>query len=136
MTRHLEDRMSDIAEGRATLGEVVAESRHALHGVLAELRAHRESLGRWVRDATFFEKDYGACDACADGRLVRRKARNGWAFLGCSRFPECRQRYRLGALGQRLPRAGSRTTAGAAANPSTAGRRARAARGRATASSS
>src|SRR5438128_6196115 len=101
MTRHLEDRMSDIAEGRATLGEVVAESRHALHGVLAELRAHRESLGRWVRDATFFENDYGACDACADGRLVRRKARNGWSFLGCSRFPECRQRYRPGALGQR-----------------------------------
>jgi len=120
MTRHLEDRMSDIAEGRATLGEVVAESRHALHGVLAELRAHRESLGRWVRDATFFEKDYGACDACADGRLVRRKARNGWAFLGCSRFPECRQRYRLGALGQRLPWSESAATADAAEVPSTA----------------
>ncbi len=103
MTRHLEDRMSDIAEGRATLDDVVAESRRALHGVLAELRAHRASLGRWVRDATFFEKDYGACDACQDGRLVRRRARNGWSFLGCSRFPQCRRRFRLGALGQRLP---------------------------------
>src|SRR5438552_18913872 len=46
MTRHLEDRMSDIAERRATLGQGVAESRHALHGGLAELRAHCEALGR------------------------------------------------------------------------------------------
>src|SRR5207245_10586780 len=107
MTRHLEDRMSDIAEGRATLGEVVAESRHALHVVLAELRAHRESLGRWVRDATFFEKDYGACDACADGRLVRREARNGWAPWGGSRFPEGRPPSGQGAFSQRLPGRGA-----------------------------
>jgi DNA topoisomerase IA len=120
MTRHLEDRMSDIAEGRATRGEVVAESRHSLHGVLAELRAHQESLGRWVRDATFFEEDYGACDACENGRLVRRRARNGWSFLGCSRFPECRRRHRLGALGQRLPWSEREATAEATAIPSSA----------------
>ncbi len=103
MTRHLEDRMTAIAEGRATLQEVVAESRRALHGVLGELRTHRTSLARWLRDATFLEEDYGPCDACPDGRFVRRRARNGWSFLGCSRFPECRQRYRLSAFGQRLP---------------------------------
>ncbi|OLE56160.1 hypothetical protein AUF72_01525 [Euryarchaeota archaeon 13_1_20CM_2_64_92] len=103
MTRHLEDRMTAIAEGRATLAEVVDESRRDLHEVLAELRAHQPSLVRWLRDATFLEKDYGPCDACPDGRMVRRRARNGWAFLGCNRFPACRRRLRLSALGQRLP---------------------------------
>jgi DNA topoisomerase-1 len=103
MTRHLEDRMTAIADGRATLAEVVDESRRDLHGVLAELRAHQPSLVRWLRDATFLEKDYGPCDACQDGRMVRRRARNGWSFLGCSRFPACRRRLRLSALGQRLP---------------------------------
>ena len=95
--------MTAIAEGRATLSDIVAESRQALHGVLAELRAHRTTLGRWLRDAKYLEKDYGPCDACADGRLVRRRARNGWSFLGCSRFPACRCRMRLNAFGQRLP---------------------------------
>src|SRR3989449_475335 len=66
MTRHLEDRMTAIAEGRATLAEVVDESRRDLHEVLAELRAHQPSLVRWLRDATFLEKDYGPCDACPD----------------------------------------------------------------------
>ncbi len=103
MTRHLEDRMTAIAEGRATLTEVVDESRRDLHEVLAELRAHQPSLVRWLRDATFLEKDYGPCDACPDGRMVRRRARNGWSFLGCSRFPACRRRLRLSAQGQRLP---------------------------------
>src|SRR5437899_11872446 len=103
MTRHLEDRMTAIAEGRATLAEVVDESRRDLHEVLAELRAHQPSLVRWLRDATFLEKDYGPCDACPDGRTVRRRARNGWSFLGCSRSPACRRRLPTRAEGQRLP---------------------------------
>jgi len=103
MTRHLEERMTAIAEGHATLEDVVTESRRALHAVVAELKAHRTSLSRWIRDATFLEKDYGPCNACAEGRLVRRRARNGWAFLGCSRYPACKHRLRLNPLGQRLP---------------------------------
>lgn len=103
MTAHLEDRMTAIAEGRATLEEVVGESREALRGVLGQLIAHRDSLSRWLRDATFFENDHGPCDACGTGRLVRRRARNGWTFLGCNRYPECKHRLRLGGMGQRLP---------------------------------
>src|SRR2546421_617127 len=103
MTRHLEERMTAIAEGHATLEDVVTESRSALHAVVAELKAHRTSLSRWIRDATFLEKDYGPCTVCPEGRLVRRRARNGWAFLGCSSYPACKNRLRLNALGQRLP---------------------------------
>ena len=95
--------MTAIAEGNATLEDVVTESRRALHAVVAELKAHRTSISRWIRDATFLEKDYGPCNACAEGRLVRRRARNGWAFLGCSKYPACKHRLRLTALGQRLP---------------------------------
>jgi DNA topoisomerase-1 len=103
MTRHLEERMTAIAEGHATLEDVVGESRRSLHGVVAELRSHRTSLSRWLRDATFLEKDYGPCTACSEGRLVRRRARNGWSFLGCSQYPACTHRLRLNGLGQRLP---------------------------------
>src|SRR5438552_1507633 len=103
MTRHLDERMTAIAEGHANLADVVPESRSALHVAVADLTAHRTSLSRWIRDATFLEKDYGPCTVCAEGRLVRRRARNGWAFLGCSSYPACKNRLRLNALGQRLP---------------------------------
>ncbi len=103
MTGHLEDRMTAIAEGRATLDEVVAESRGALRLVLEELRSHEASIAHWLRDATYLEKDYGPCDACGEGRLIRRRAKNGWSFLGCSAFPKCRRRMRFGPAGQRIP---------------------------------
>jgi len=122
MTGHLEDRMTAIAEGRATLDEVVAESKRALRGVLGQLQTHRSSLSRWLRDATFLEKDHGPCDACGNGRLVRRRAQNGWAFLGCTAYPVCKRRLRLNAVGQRLPWAERGTAIGseAVAAPTTA----------------
>lgn len=103
MTSGLEERMTAIAQGGATPDEVVSESRKALHEVLAELRAHADSLGRWLRDATFLEKDHGPCEACGKGRLIRRRTKTGWSFLGCTEFPTCRQRFRLDRLGTRLP---------------------------------
>jgi DNA topoisomerase-1 len=103
MTGRLEGRMTDIAGGRATLDEVLMESRSDLRAVLHELMANEASLARWLRDATFLENDFGPCDACGEGRLVRRRASNGWAFLGCSRFPSCRRRMRLGPAGHRVP---------------------------------
>ena len=118
MTAHLEDRMTEIAEGRATLEDVVAESKQALRGVLGQLQIHRDSLSRWMRDATFLEKDFGPCDTCGTGRLVRRRARNGWAFLGCTGYPACKRRLRLSALGQRLP--GEGRGAATASEPATA----------------
>jgi len=103
MTGRLEERMTDIAEGRSTLAEIVSESRTGLRAVLRELQVNEASLARWLRDATFLESDFGPCDACGEGRFVRRRASNGWAFLGCSRFPACRRRLRLGPMGHRMP---------------------------------
>src|SRR5207237_338083 len=66
MTRHLEDRMTAIAEGHATLDEAVGESgraRHAsdrvafrrirsLHVAEGARRARRRRLGAWSSSAT------------------------------------------------------------------------------------
>ena len=103
MTRRLEERMDAIAQGRATVEAAVAESRDALRLVFAELTAREQSLARWLRDAAYLEKDFGPCDACGTGRMVRRRTRTGWTFLGCSEFPRCRQRLRLGRSGERVP---------------------------------
>ncbi len=103
MTRRLEERMDAIAEGRATLDGVVSESRQALHGVLTGLLNHEASLARWLREAAYLEKDFGPCDACGRGRMVRRRTKNGWSFLGCTEFPQCRHRLRLTRGGDLVP---------------------------------
>lgn len=103
MTRRLEERMDAIAEGRAAIDEAVTESRGALRHVLQELRAHEVSLARWMRGADSLEQDFGPCTACGKGRLVRRRTKTGWAFLGCSEFPRCKNRARLGRSSGRVP---------------------------------
>lgn len=103
MTRTLEARMDAIAEGRATVDDAVAESRGVLRHVLGELKARQDSLVRWVRVADSLEQDFGPCDACGKGRLVRRRTRTGWTFLGCSEFPSCKNRVRLGRSSGRVP---------------------------------
>jgi len=95
MTSHLEERMDAIAEGRATMEDAVSESRQVLHHVLAELRLHETSLARWLRAADYLEKDFGPCEVCGKGRLIRRRTKTGWYFLGCSEFPRCKNRAKL-----------------------------------------
>ncbi|WP_203336716.1 UvrD-helicase domain-containing protein [Nocardioides limicola] len=47
-----------------------------------------------VTTETAAAADVQACPGCGEGTLVRREGRYG-SFLGCSRFPRCRQTLRL-----------------------------------------
>lgn len=89
-TRDLEADLDGIARGDLTAAEVLAKSRAGLREVLADLEAHREGLARWIRESIHLETDYGPCGVCGTGRMVVRRGRGGHRFLGCSRFPECR----------------------------------------------
>ncbi|OGS46710.1 MAG: hypothetical protein A3K66_00730 [Euryarchaeota archaeon RBG_16_67_27] len=103
MTRTLEGRMSAIAAGDVPMASVLRDSRDELHGLLAALRENEAVIARWIRDAARLHRDFGPCDACGRGRLVRRRTRTGWSFLGCTEYPRCRRRLRIGRGGVRLP---------------------------------
>ncbi len=90
MTRDLEVQLDAIARGEVAPEQVVGQARDRLREVLADLEAHREGLARWIRSSIRLETDYGACEACGTGRMVVRRGKGGHRFLGCSRFPECR----------------------------------------------
>ncbi|MFB6103713.1 MAG: DNA topoisomerase I [Halobacteriaceae archaeon] len=89
MTRELEEDMTAIAEGRATLEEVTAESRELLDWVFAELDASREELGEFLREALKADRALGPCPECGE-TLVLRQAGDGSHFVGCDGFPDCR----------------------------------------------
>jgi len=116
MTAILETAMDAIAAGSRSLEDVVAESRALLAAVLGEMRGHAAGIAAWVRTAIADEAEVGTCERCG-GTMLIRKARTGHRFLGCSKFPECRNTRALPKTGLLVPsletcaRCGSRKVA-------------------------
>jgi len=102
MTAKLEGAMDAIAVGSRSLEDVVAESRALLASVLAEMRGHAAGISAWVRTAIANEVEVGTCEKCG-GVMLIRKARTGHRFLGCSKFPECRNTRGVPKTGLLVP---------------------------------
>jgi len=101
MTAQLEQDMTAIAEGDATLDEVTAESREMLERVFEELHDSREEIGDHLQESLKADRRLGPCPECGDDLLVRR-SRQGSYFVGCDGFPECRFTLPLPSTGEPL----------------------------------
>jgi DNA topoisomerase-1 len=119
-TAKLEDQLDDISGGRANWKQVLRQfwksfsrapdSAKALPPVKEAVKILLESLGsiRDVIDAVnerlaphFFPetgdgKDPRRCPSCSQGQLGIKFSRGSGAFIGCSRYPECRYTRNLG----------------------------------------
>ena len=89
MTAQLEADMTAIAEGKATLEDVTAESREMLGEIFEELRESREEIGEFLQESLKADRTLGPCPECGEDLLIRR-SRQGSYFVGCDGFPECR----------------------------------------------
>ena len=101
MTAQLEEDMSAIAEGEATLDEVADASREMLEEVFAQLRDSREEIGEHLQESLKADRRLGPCPDCGDQLLVRR-SRQGSYFVGCEGFPDCRFTLPLPSTGEPL----------------------------------
>ncbi len=101
MTADLEKKMSEIAEGKADLQEVVQESRGMLKKALGMLEERKEYIGSFLREAVSKQNFFGKCPQCG-GDLTIMKSRKGKRFLGCSNFPKCSNSYSLPQKGSIL----------------------------------
>jgi len=99
MTKHLEDEMDQIAEGKRTLDDTIGDSRSLLHGVIDALLEHKEAIGAAVRIALDEDADAGTCPDCGK-QLIVRQNRFGGQFIGCKGYPDCRVTYNLPARGR------------------------------------
>jgi len=99
MTRQLEQDMTAIANGEATLDEVTDESREMLERVFDELHESREAIGEHLREALKDDKRLGPCPACGETLIVRR-SRRGSYFVGCEGYPDCENTYQLPSSGE------------------------------------
>src|SRR5439155_434361 len=95
MTAHLEQDMEEIARGVRTRAEVVSESQRMLEEVVEILQKNQAAIGQEI-EAALKEQNYiGPCNKCGQGTLVVLKSRRGRRFLGCDRYPACRNTHPL-----------------------------------------
>ncbi|MFH0835619.1 MAG: DNA topoisomerase I [Candidatus Micrarchaeota archaeon] len=98
LTRHFEDEIQDIQDGKRKQKEVVGEAKETLKKLLTEFKKKEEAVGKDLlkafdqtrRDASVL----GPCNKCADGQLVVRKSKFG-LFVGCNKYPDCRNTFPL-----------------------------------------
>ena len=101
MTAQLEQDMTAIANGEATLEAVTEESREMLEQVFAELRDSREDIGEHLRESLKADRQLGPCPDCGETLLVRQSSRGSY-FVGCDGFPDCRYTLPLPSTGEPL----------------------------------
>jgi DNA topoisomerase-1 len=95
MTANVEKEMDEIAAGKKTREEVVANSGKYLHGVMEVLFKEKDSIGGELRSALRFSSVVGKCSKCGNGQLVMRHGKSGKRFVGCSEYPRCNNSFPL-----------------------------------------
>ena len=95
MTVALDRKMDDIANGRATLPEVVALSQDDLAMVLEELLPRTDEVAERLKDAIDEDAKVGKCPESGHDLLIKFSPRNRSYFVGCTGYPECEVTYPL-----------------------------------------
>ncbi|WP_459191739.1 DNA topoisomerase I [Halosimplex sp. J119] len=101
MTAQLEQDMSAIASGEATLDDVTEESREMLERVFEELRESREDIGDHLQESLKADRRLGPCPQ-SDHDLLIRQSRQGSYFVGCDGYPDCQYTLPLPNSGEPL----------------------------------
>ena len=107
-TADLEAQLDDVSAGERDYRDVLARFWADFHAAVedtAELRITDvlEKINEVLEPHIFPDPGDGTdprlCPACHEGRLSMRTARSGGAFIGCSRYPECRYTRPFGPPG-------------------------------------
>ena len=113
MTARLEEEMDGISRGVLEPKVVVQNSQEMLTEILDTLEQNREAIGQEIAAALREQNYIGKCNVCKEGNLVVIRSRRGTRFLGCDRYPLCRNTHPLPQMGtirsaeQNCPECGS-----------------------------
>jgi len=99
MTARLEADMDEIARGVRDKADVVRESQGMLATVVEQLEEHEQEIGQAVAAALKEQHYIGKCNVCGEGSLMVVRSRGGRRFLGCDRYPDCRNTASLPQTG-------------------------------------
>ncbi len=107
-TAKLEDELDDITSGERDWQDVLDRFWRDFKAAIEETSELRitdvlEKINEVLEPHLFPPNEDGTdprlCPNCGEGRLSMRTARSGGAFIGCSRYPECRYTRAFGPPG-------------------------------------
>jgi DNA topoisomerase-1 len=93
LTRHFEEDMEEIREGKKKPEEVLEESKKAVTEITKQFNKHIKEIGKGLLAAHKETRNVmtyvGKCPNCKDGELQIRKGRFG-QFISCNKYPDCK----------------------------------------------
>jgi DNA topoisomerase-1 len=66
-----------------------------LDDIMTVLEKNKKEIGDDIRKALRAQHNLGECPKCKEGQLLEIRLKTGQSFVGCSRYPECRNTYPL-----------------------------------------
>lgn len=99
LTRKIEEDMEKIQDGSMAKDEVIKEGKEILVQILDKWKNNEEKIGKNLLEALKASEEkqntLGPCDKCKEGTLKIIRLKQGKQFVGCSKYPDCRNAYPL-----------------------------------------
>jgi DNA topoisomerase-1 len=98
LTRHFEEEMEGIREGKYKPEQVIDESKKTVTEIVGEFNKHLKEIGEELLKANKETRNVmtfvGKCPNCKDGELFIRRGKFG-QFIACNKYPDCKTLYSI-----------------------------------------
>ena len=98
LTRHFEEEMDDIYEGKKEGKEVLNEAQAVLVKISENFKKNEKKIGEGLLEATQKTRQelntLTGCPKCNEGKIVIKRSRFGY-FAACDKYPECKTTFNL-----------------------------------------
>lgn len=98
LTRHFEEEMEEIQQGKKKVDSVIDKAKKAVIKIVDEFKKNEINIGKELMEAQIETRDemsyVGKCPVCKDGELHIRKGKFG-RFIACNKYPDCKTTFSL-----------------------------------------
>lgn len=98
LTKHFEEEMERIRDGKRTSENVLKEAKSAIIDIIKEFKKHEMEIGKKLLEANIETRDemsmLGKCQKCKTGELHIRRGKYG-PFAACNKYPKCKTTFSL-----------------------------------------
>ena len=100
LTKHFEDEMEEIQDGKKHKNAVIKEAEESLTKVLLDFKEKEKligaSLGEAYVETQIQESLIGKCPVCKDGTLrITYSKKTKSKFIACNKYPDCKTTFSL-----------------------------------------
>ena len=94
LTRHFEEEMEQIQDGKKKKEEVIGEAEKVLTKVFKHFKANEEKIGKSLLAANIetlhTQTLVGKCFECDGGLKINYSKKNKSYFISCNKYPDCK----------------------------------------------